>query len=66
MALNLSDFDVAREIAGNARVTNGNEESCTWKHRNFKAKVSLLKSFVMPSQLNLMPSRYVSYTQNVF
>ena len=27
---NLSDFDVVREIVGNARVTNENEEICTW------------------------------------
>ena len=54
---NLSVFDVigikTREIVGHATseavdiVANGNEVSCPWQHRNFKAKLRLQTS-VMP------------------
>ena len=38
---NLSDFDVACEIAGNARVTNRKEETCTWQHKFSSLKSSI-------------------------
>ena len=53
---NLSVFDVigrkTREIVGDRTseavdiVANGNEVSCPWQHRNFKAKLRLQTSLV--------------------
>ena len=48
----MSAFDLicgkAREIVGSDIVTTGNEDSCSWQQRHFKAKASSPQNYVVP------------------